>query len=279
MILIFCFAVIGSAIILGSPGAASRMANDNAAFNSLSLGEKIAQNWPLFLEHSFTESRSVTLAFTLVTLLWAVRHRNEHKPLYGLIGLGFMTLLTGQGLLYLIYTIVFLAAYIAFEKNSFRKWVVVYLVLCAGGADAVMLVSPIFDSRSALYTVYLLLLTALILFQDCSLEKKEVRYVLAALFIGISVWRMVSYYDIYHLVHLINIRRYQQIEYYRLRPDAGEAWLLAYPDESIHSPNVLEGDDTHAYYFREYYGLSQDLDLVFYYLDEYNAETIFAAQE
>ena len=278
MILIFGCAVIGSAIILGSPGAASRMANDNAAFNALSFGEKIAQNWPLFLERSFTESLWITIAFTLVTLLWAERNRNEHKPLYGLIGLGFVTLLAGQGLLYLIYTIVFLAAYIAFEKPSFKKWYVVYLVLCAGGADVVMLLSPIFDSRSSLYTVYLLLLTALVLLQEISLAKQEFRYVLAALFCGISIWRMVSYYDIYHTVHLINIRRYQQVEYYRLRPDAGDAWLIAYPDESIHSPNVQEWDDTHMYYFKEYYNLSQDLHLIFYYLDEYNAETIFAPQ-
>jgi hypothetical protein len=89
---------------------------------------------------------------------------------------------------------------------------------------------------------------------------------------------MISYYDIYHLVHLINIRRYQQIEYYRIRPDAGDAWLIAYPDESIHSPNVQEWDETHMYYFKEYYNLSQDLHLIFYYLDEYNAETIFAPQ-
>ena len=279
MILIFAFAVIGSMIILLSPGAAARMTGDNAEFNALSLGQKLAKNWPLFLERSFTESLFVTLGFTLFTLLWAERTRNGHKALYGLITLGIVTVPTGQGLLYLLYTVVFLAAYIVYEPNSFKKWFVVYLVLCAGGADVVMLVSPIFDSRSSLYTVYLLMLTALVLFQDVPMEKKEVRYVLAALFAGISVYRMISYYDIYHTVHLINIKRYSQVEYYRQRPDAGDAWLMAYPDESIHSPNVQEWDDTHMYYFKEYYNLSQDLHLIFYYLDEYNAETIFASQE
>ena len=279
MILIFAFAAVGSLIILGSPGAAARMANDNAEFNALSLGQKLAQNWPLFLARSFTENIRVTLAFAAAAMFWAFRHRNEHKPLYGLLGLGLVTVVSGQGLLYLIYTIVFLAAYIAFEKQSFKKWYVVYLVLCAGGADVVMLVSPIFDSRSSLYTVYLLMLCALVLAQEIPLSRPEVRCGLAAVLCGIGVWRMISYYDIYHLVHLINIRRYQQIEYYRLRPDAGDAWLIAYPDESIHSPNVQEWDETHMYYFKEYYNLSQDLHLIFYYLDEYNAETIFAPQE
>ena len=279
MILIFCFAAAGSAIILLSPGAAARMANDNAAFSALSLGEKIAQNWPLFLERSFTESLPVTITFVLAGVLWGLRRAGRHRVLYGLCGLGILAVIAGQDLLYLIYTLVFLAAYIAFEEDSMRKWCVVYLVLCAGGADAVMLVSPIFDSRSAIYTVYLLLLAGLMLVQAIPFERKELRYAVSALLCGVCIYRMVSYYDIYHTVHLINIRRYSQIEYYRLRPDAGDAWLLAYPDESIHSPNVQEWDDTHMYYFKEYYSLSQDLHLIFYYLDEYNAETIFAPQE
>ena len=150
----------------------------------------------------------------------------------------------------------------------------IYLILCALGASIVMLVSPIYDSRSALYTVYLWILLTLLLFGRLPLTV-DVKKCLLVLFVLLAGMRMFSYYQIYHLVHLINIRRNQQIEYYRVRPDAGDAWILAYPDESIHSPNVQEGDDTHMYYFKEYYYLNQDLHLVFYYLKDYNAETIF----
>jgi hypothetical protein len=137
-----------------------------------------------------------------------------------------------------------------------------------------MVVSPIFDSRSGLYTVYLLILVILVNFDDLELLPVQ-KWILTIGFAAAMAVRMYGYYEIYHLVHLINIRRYQQVEYYRLRPDAGDAWLLAYPDETIHSANVQEGDETHMYYFKEYYGLNQDLHLVFYYLKEYNAETIF----
>ena len=95
------------------------------------------------------------------------------------------------------------------------------------------------------------------------------------LFLAGMVFRMAGLYEIYHMVHLINVKRYSEIEYYRVRPDAGDAWLMAYPDESIHSANVQEGDDTHMYYFKEYYDLNQDLHLIFYYLEDYNAKTIF----
>ena len=79
------------------------------------------------------------------------------------------------------------------------------------------------------------------------------------------------------MVHSITIKRNQEIAYYQTHPDAGEAWLIAYPDESIHSPNVLQGDETHDRFFKEYYYLNQDLELKFYYLKEYTAGQIFAS--
>ena len=275
----FAFAAAGTLIILLSPGAAARLANDNAVFNSLSFGEKIAQNWPLFLEHTFTESAMVTRVFVIAAGLWALMHAKEKPVLYGLLIAAAAALLLHNGLLYLLFVIGLVIALAVYEQNERIRWFLVYLLLCALGADLVMLVSPIFDSRSALYSVYMLILASAVLLETVLPEDRRVMYLTAAVFGVIGIVEMLGYYDIYHMVHLINIRRNQQIEYYRLRPDAGDAWLLAYPDESIHSANVQEGDDTHMYYFKEYYYLSQDLHLVFYYLDEYNAETIFAPTE
>ncbi len=276
VLLFLVFALVGTGIILFSPGASARLTNDNAEFNALSLFEKIAQNWPYFLEHTFTESGTVTKAFVVMSIVFALRYRSEHPLLLGLLAAGAAVCLFDQGWGYLIYLALFLSAVIACETNEATKWYLVYLILCALGADAVMLVSPIFDSRSSLYTVYLILLAALVLFQNVPLKPQPLKVMLFAAGTAGCICFMARYYDIYHMVHLINIRRNQEIEYYRLRPDAGDAWLIAYPDESIHSANVQEGDDTHMYYFKEYYYLSQDLHLVFYYLDEYNASTIFA---
>lgn len=279
MILWFVFAIAGTLIILLSPGAASRLVNDNAEFNALSLGEKIARNWPLFLEHTFLENTGISYALLIVSSIWSHLSRKQDWIWLLVPVCAVLAGITGNGWLYLLFTAVLMFFVIRQENDSNKKWYVVYLILCALGANGVMCVSPIFDSRSGLYTAYLLILAVLVLFNDIELKQNALKWILGIAFSAICVIRMYSYYEIYHLVHLINIRRNQQIEYYRVRPDAGDAWLLAYPDESIHSPNVVEWDDTHMYYFKEYYYLSQDLHLVFYYLDDYNAETIFAAAE
>ena len=275
MLIPFVFAFLGTLIILLSPGAAARLTGDNAAFSSLSFVEKLARNWPEFLYHTYTESIWVTGALFGLFSWWCFEKKQNWADWTVPAVLTVLAILLKNDYLFLILTILMIFQFIRLETDPYRKWFLVYLLLCAVGANAVMMVSPIFDSRSALYTIYLWILLALVLFEGIKLSKPEWNSVLAGLFLILCVIRMYSYYDIYHLVHLINIRRNQQIEYYRVRPDAGEAWILAYPDESIHSPNVQEGDETHMYYFKEYYYLNQDLHLVFYYLKDYNAGTIF----
>ncbi|MBR2761780.1 MAG: hypothetical protein IKD66_11505 [Solobacterium sp.] len=269
------FALAGTLIILLSPGAALRMSGDNAAFGALSLTQKIAQNWPLFLEHAFTEHAWIT---GFVFFSFGLSYYQNRKRIgwigWAMIALLAMGIVLQNGGLDLFLCIDIVLMTLAYEEDRKKKWFLIWMLLCALGADLVMLVSPIFDSRSGLYTVYLLILAALYNTDDLDLNKAGTAAA-AVLFLAGMTFRMAGLYEIYHMVHLINVKRYSEIEYYRVRPDAGDAWLLAYPDESIHSANVQEGDDTHMYYFKEYYDLNQDLHLIFYYLEDYNATTIF----
>ena len=278
MVIPVAFAVTGTLIILLSPGASARLTGDNAAFNQLSLFQKLAQNWPQFLFHTFTESIWITNALLVVFAGYAWVRKKSTAEGWIIAGIVTISLFLSNAWVYFL-LIVGVIVYLAIREEDMQlKWYGIYLILCALGASIVMLVSPIFDSRSALYTVYLWILLTLVLFGRLQLTAAG-KNCLLVLFVLLAGMRMLSYYRIYHLVHLINIRRNQQIEYYRVRPDAGDAWILAYPDESIHSPNVQEGDDTHMYYFKEYYYLNQDLHLVFYYLKDYNAETIFEVNQ
>ena len=278
LLLPFVFAVVGTLIILLSPGASARLTGDNAAFNSLSLFEKIAQNWPQFLFHTFTESIWITNVLLVVFAAYAWTHKKNNAEGWALIACAALGVFLSNAWVYFLLILGIIVYLLVRETDQKLKWFGIYLILCALGASVVMLVSPIFDSRSALYTIYLWILTTLVLFGKLPLSETGKNGLVVSLVL-VAVMRMTSYYQIYHLVHLINIRRNQQIEYYRVRPDAGDAWILAYPDESIHSPNVQEGDETHMYYFKEYYYLNQDLHLVFYYLKEYNAQTIFEVNQ
>lgn len=270
MLLYFLFGITGTCIILLSPGAHARLTGDNAAFNELPFAAKIAQNWPLFLEHTYTANVWLMYCLSFVTAGYVFQKKNSFRNklwiLYLIVFL--ISPFLNNGYFYLVETAMLFLLVIFHEEDKQKKMILIFLLLCALGANLVMLVSPIFDSRSSLYTVYLLFLLTLTIFENIDLPKLSA-YAVTAVLVVLCAVRGLGYYHLYHTVHLITIRRNAEIQYYQVNPEAGDAWLVAYPDNMIHSPNVLEGDAIHDYYFKEYYYLSQDLHLVFYYLDDY----------
>ncbi len=279
MAIFFLLACVGAVIILKSPGAHSRMINDNAGFNALSVFEKIAVNYDALIYHTFIEHQTLTIALSAVCALYVFVNRKRCAVEY--LWIAFAVLfaaapLVSQGWLYILETAGMFAVFVLYRSDETKMFRYIFVLLCVLGANGVMLMSPIFDSRSGLYSTYLLFYLILLLFEEIELPK----YAAAGIALGLSVLcavRIYSYYELYHMVHLVTIKRDSQIEYYRLRPDAGDAWILAYPDESIHSPNVQEGDIVHSDAFKEYYYLDESLHLIFYYLQDYNAEAILGA--
>ncbi|MEE3486938.1 MAG: DUF6056 family protein [Bulleidia sp.] len=270
MMLYMMCGIAGTCIILFSPGAHARLTGDNALFNALPLTAKVAQNWPLFLEHTYTANVLLMYCLSFVSAGYVLQKkdnfRNKAWIIYLVIFLAAPFL--NSGYFYLLETGMLFLLFIFHEEDKEKKMILIFLLLCALGADLVMLVSPIFDSRSSLYTVYILFLLTLTIFEELGLPKVS-GYAVTAVFAVLCIARGLNYYHLYHTVHLITIRRNAEIQYYQVNPEAGDAWIVAYPDDMIHSPNVLEGDSTHDYYFKEYYYLNQDLHLVFYYLDDY----------
>ena len=137
----------------------------------------------------------------------------------------------------------------------------------------VMLISPIFDVRSSFYTVFLFILIV-------SVGVSELRFgsVPAVVFAGAVLVlcgiEVLQYYKLYRLIHQVDIKRMSQIAYYQERPDAGEAYILGYPAQTVHSADITEDDTYHMQYFKEYYYLDPDMHLNFYYLKDYTEEEI-----
>ena len=156
-----------------------------------------------------------------------------------------------------------------------KKWFLVFLLFLAGGANLVMLISPIFDVRSSIYTVYMFLLFALCCIEEFNFPSHVIT-VLTIIFALTCCVLGTQYYKLYRLIHLVDLKRQEQIEYYRIRPDTEEAYILGFPSQTVHSADISEGDDYHMYYFKEYYYLNQSIHLNFYYLNQYLKEEIDA---
>ncbi|MBR2801303.1 MAG: hypothetical protein IKE21_01760 [Erysipelotrichaceae bacterium] len=283
------FAVITVAFVILrlSPGAAARAARDSAVWANMSLFEKIASAYPNFLQMTFINNNYAIGLFAVccstVLLLKRKRSLAIRLPLLLVQALAVFTVFsfvlfkgenpfTDGGSLYSmifwpVYTVcTFLTFFASFEEGIFRDKVV-FLLGLAGLCGVVMLYSPIYGSRSALYTVYFLLVTAALLLDSVDLPKWTA-LLLLVLFTVIIGDRTHEYLSKYRLVGETYRERTEILQYYREHPEDKEAWIPRFPVFTVHGGDIEPDDTYHLETFKEYYQLPQDADkIIFYFKD------------
>ena len=304
MLVLTVIGTIGLILIRFSPGAMARMARDHAEFNRLSLFGKIGVNWFAFIDYTFMRDYWLTRILCVIMILRVMRCRDKYKTKFGPV---LLCVIFAYGILqsyawtvckyldlrlfymladislphslaintigYMAITAAVLYTVYAYEPDEKKKWLMIFLYLCAMGANAVMLISPIFGARSSLYTLYMLMLFTLVAGMDLFAEKTY-RLCFIALAAFLVVMRGTYYLRLYRMVDRVTARRQAQIQYYHDNPDVKEAWLIAYPDQSVHSANIDDADTYHMDTFKMYYDLEPDVQLHFYWLTDYSPESI-----
>lgn len=286
LFILLVISAIGTCIIKFSPGALYRLNRDHEAFNSLSFFTKVAQNWQAFIQMTFTNNTWIICALAILNSVFILQNSFssiEKSVLVLIQGVAIVPLFSSftllwNSIIYILFTISLFYIYLKEIHDEKRKWFVILLLFLAGGANIVMLISPIFDSRSSIYTVYFFILIILNILECIELKKSFNVALVCLTFIGISIYG-IKYIRLYQLVHKITIKRESEIAYYVVRPDTTEAYIIGYPDESIHSGNAEPDDTYHMQTFKEYYYLNEDMTVRFYYLKEYNDDTIFGERE
>ncbi|MBR3342946.1 MAG: hypothetical protein IKG34_01990 [Solobacterium sp.] len=261
-----------------APGTSVRLEDDFSQAQALDL-MRIINNWKPFLYMSlyFADAVNTCLCVILIIKFWFKENRSHAD---------------------LVCTAVFAAELILTWINGFSSpfidtlWCIiwygtliyalrydvlhVFLVLGCLAADGIMVLSPSFPERTAVYGVYCMIALASLLLRELPLRFRPEKALTCLCAAGVLLG-FAHFGRIYYQVHLINIVRIAQVRYYQKRPDAGEAWFLAYPLGTIHSANIdYEEDVDHIWGFKEYYYLNQDLHLNFYYLDNYDRQSIMA---
>lgn len=284
----FSLISLSSLLILRlSPGAALRLARDHAEWTSLSLFEQIQTNYPLFIQHTFIDNKWFTLSFTLIlcTLVFQSTLKNGIKTLlasalslavisslsltlYTKLNWSILTQFTDTtSLLNMIYWpiyIIILFLLIWTQLKNSQKLIALFFVLAAGLANGSMLLSPIFGYRSSLFTLYFMMIVGIILFNELKIHL-AIYWLLPVLLSAMVLKDTFNLYNKYHLVHETDLIRLEQIQYYKDNPNVKEAWLIRYPIFTIHSGDIEEWDSYHMQVFKQYYGLADDVKLIFYY--------------
>lgn len=279
--------LISLIILRLSPGAALRLARDHANWMSMTLFDQIKTNYPLLIQHTFIDNKWFTLSFTLIlialifqsslskwlktTLIFIVSFAlisSVSLTLSTYVNWTFLSQLTilnspFNQFYWLLYVLILFYSLWTLLNQSNRLGAIFFL-LGAGLANGSMLLSPIFGYRSSVFTLYFMMVVGLFIFNQL---KKQLALIwilpiLLSLFIIKDAYSFIAKYQLVHETHLI---RLEQIQYYKDNPELNEAWLIRYPIFTLHSGDIEADDTYHMEVFKKYYGLKNELQLIFYY--------------
>lgn len=289
--------ILGFVVIRISPGSAYRLVTEHNSWSQLSFFEKISGQWENFVRFTFIDNKYLifTLAVVIIALLISkgIKWIKKNYLITGLTVLtqGYALILSCANFLivklnfeflsglfkadaiinivlyicYTIGTIVVIFSLIEDEKNKFKA---IFFLIIGGACNVVMLYSPIFGARSSLFFVYFSFITILLLFNEIDYNDK-IDYVVCLVLLVLVTYRGRGWLYKYQQVRQIEIIRQSEIEYYKVHPEE-DAWICRMPPLSIHSADVEDWDTYHQETFKEYYGLSPEQKLIFYWKDSYD---------
>ena len=283
----------GFLLMRASPGSSYRLGNDHPDWLKMSVFEQIACNLPYFVRFTFLENRYLIVLLSFVILVleakkwWKEKTRSSFVfiifffssliliasgVLVNRLNMTFLTIFTDpSALINLIYWLVYVGMVFLFVslriKDIYEKWKIIFFILIGGSCNVVMLFSPIFGDRSALYFVYCLYIVILLLFKELIREDDLIVFIFFFLCLLLTVRKGRT--DLYKYAQVSEVQREREeiIEYYKDSEDL-EMYIPRMPPQSIHSADVEEWDSYHEETFKAYYGLP-DKKLIFYWKESY----------
>ena len=299
LIIFLICSIIGILIVRLSPGAVYRLNTEHPDWVQMNIFEQISTNWPNFLRFTFLDNKYLIciLSLVLFTLVIIKKDRYPYARWHIVIlatiyFLGFIQSISANinsilkmDFLNILYDInypfcniiisILLIAYIiaviwtlCFYLNDDQKYLGLFILMVGGSANIAMLLSPIFDSRSSLYTIYFLIMLCALFINEATYNIRA-KQVLVLILLVLNLMQVRTYVYKYMLVNQINNERNEQIKYYQDHPEEEEGWFVRYPIMTIHSGDIEDWDTFHQQVFKQYYGLNPDMTLHFYYKDQY----------
>ena len=279
------FSILSFMIMRMSPGSASRLNGEHAAWAKLSLFEKLANGYPNFLNMTFIQNNYAILLFSICLILLICFSRKKNKvqkllPIFVLL-MGIVTVFSFVFTDALanptsVYSFIFWPVYIinafyvlfTYLDNDYRKNKALFMLMFAGCNALVMLYSPIYGSRSAIYTVYYLIVVSLLVLDFVNINKHYIKTIILIVLILIIADRTREYIYKYRLVGIKQNERLEIIKYYQEHPEVEEAWIPRFPIFTVHGADIEIGDTYHFETFKDYYNLPQGADKIIFYNEE-----------
>ena len=269
-----------------SPGANGRLAEYHPEWVAMSFFEKISHNIQYFVELTFTNNKVVLIIFIafLIYAVFSKKKQNGQKIKKSTICCLIVEILAGCFIFipgcsefifgleivwlkwgYFIFWLLFTGVSLFLVGTCLKKHriLILFFLLMGGASSACLMISPIYASRSLIYFVYFMIVVDGLMMDELLLDQKQQGFKIVFMSV-LLVPVFYHYYQIYTEVARIQAERLSIIAYYLDHPEEKEAWIPRIPDEDLHSANIEEDNEYHMQTFKEYYGLSQELKVIFY---------------
>ena len=265
-----------------SPGSATRLLDEHPDWCQMNLFEKITSAYPNFISITFIKNNYAITLFSLCMILMVLLSHKKVKPLFKIINI--LVLLMGvvnvfsfvigdsflndynslySFIFWPIYTINAFAILFIYIDDEYRKIKSIFLLMIAGCNALVMLYSPIYGSRCAVYTVYYLIVVNVMILDSININKRMITIILFIMLMFIIGDRTKEYIYKYHLVGIRQQERLKRIQYYKDHPEIEEVWIRRFPIYTIHGAD--DGDAYRYETFKVYYGLPQSAENIHFY--------------
>ena len=270
-----------------SPGSTARLLRDSLEWSKLNIIEKLINGYPGFIEFTFINNNYFILFLSGVISLLTISTKNKVNIIFKCVSvliqiMGIIAVFSFvlpidnnfmmdskslfSNIFWIIYTVdIMIVLY--FGLNDKNRDKALFFFMLSGTANLVMMYSPIFGSRSSIYTIFFMIVTMVIVLNSIDINK----YLLLGLFLislFVCVDRFNEYRFKYNLVGLKQNERLEIIKYYQNHPEVEEAWIPRFPIFTVHGGDIEPGDTYHFETFREFYNLPQEADKIFFMYEE-----------
>ena len=280
------FSVSSFVIMRMSPGSASRLLREHEGWVKMSFFEKLVNGYPNFLNMTFIKNNYAISLFSicLLMMIFFSKKKSFKKKIVPsiILMMGIVSVFSfvfGDNMLNnpnSIYSSIFWPVYIinafyvlfTYLDNDYRKYKALFMLMFAGCNALVMLYSPIYGSRSAIYTVYYLIVVSILVLDFVRINKHHIITIFLIVLVLIIGDRTREYIHKYCLVGIKQNERLEIIKYYQQHPEVEEAWIPRFPVYTVHGADIEIGDTYHFETFKDYYKLPQSADKIFFYYED-----------
>lgn len=278
--------IVSSFIIMRlSPGSSSRLLSEHALWSSMTIFEKVTTAYPNFINITFIKNRYMITLLSVILSLLLIYTNKKISISYKIISIivnvlsiiNVFSVLINDALFInnyeSIYSFIYWPIYVINSfvtifmcmENSFRKDKTVFMLMIGGCSSLVMLYSPIYGSRSAIYLVYYVILVCSLILESININIKRINFIILIVLSIIIIDRTEEYISKYHLVGELQKERMKEIDYYKKHPEEDSAGFLCFPAYLIHGANIEWNDYYHLETFKEYYEIPQGGDSIYFY--------------